>query len=104
MIVLVGGHHSAFTFFGLLGMSAAVIGLYAFRNDVRRSLAQVRAKYGRRSKGAPSAMPVEPLVPMSRLVPALAQLLWAHSCIGFGFFVLQSWIPTFFVREFNASG
>jgi hypothetical protein len=50
------------------------------------------------------ALPVEPLVPMSRLVPALVQLVWAHSCIGFGFFVLQSWIPTFFVREFNASG
>jgi len=104
VFVTMAGYQSAFTFFGLLGMATAVGGLFTFRKEVLESLAIMKTWNFVATKEEACALPVEPLVPMSRLVPAMAQLVWAHSCIGFGFFVLQSWVPTFFVREFNASG
>ena len=44
-----------------------------------------------------------PPLPLATLAPQLACLAYVHACINWGFFIMQSWLPTYLASELGLS-
>ena len=47
--------------------------------------------------------PKNPPLPLATLAPQLACLAYVHACINWGFFIMQSWLPTYLASELGLS-
>ena len=87
------GWPACFVLYGMLGLCWTVVATAALPGYVRA---------GRDAPGA--AATCGPAVSGSTFAlrrggaAQLASLVWVHSCIGIGFFVMLSWIPTYLVQ------
>jgi ACS family sodium-dependent inorganic phosphate cotransporter len=45
----------------------------------------------------------KPPLPLATLAPQLACLVYVHACINWGFFIMQSWLPTYLASELGLS-
>jgi predicted MFS family arabinose efflux permease len=99
-LVAASGWPACFVLYGTLGLAWAFVATALLPSYVRRGS---RASGGRRrgSGGAKLPPPPPPSSPGFVLrkggAVQLAALIWVHSVIGFGFFVMLSWIPTYLV-------
>jgi len=114
MMVHIGGWPLAFTSFGALGMVLAVVAKAVVSWMRRRRVTKVEVCDAESNECSQRETYVEyvpqditeapsALLPPGPMAVQVAALMWVHSCIGFGFFVLQGWLPTFFIKELGVS-
>ena len=98
-LVAASGWPACFVLSGMLGVVWTGVATSLLPAYVRRGS---KAAGGRRGGGGGAAVAVPPpaspgFVLRKGAGVQLAALIWVHSVIGFGFFVMLSWIPTYLV-------
>lgn len=103
-LTVTGGWSKSFELYGSIGMvwsAAALIFLFVTKAGMQKRLPKENAKANR---GSRIQNTWKQLTSMSRgSILQILGLLWSHSVIGFGYFVLLSWVPTFLSSQVGMS-
>ena len=84
--------------FGVVGLTFGIMSLFVLEHDrsaQRNILDRECGTYGQKSGRSSQFRRKSLYGRLCRHGPDLLLLCWTHAVIGFGFFVLQAWVPTF---------